>query len=94
MLAFAEKIYHLAHGTPELKARLFAPAPVGKSLDFTPRTEAEVAASEAENKKSRKVAAGIHQYLLVLVEDEIPPPLDEREGLFQKLLAKLGRLKG
>lgn len=95
LFVLTQNIYRLADGTPELKKYLFGHAPDGQDADFTDETKIAVAASEAEKKKSREIAAGIEQHLLVLVdEDENLLPPNERKSVFQKLLAKLGRLKG
>lgn len=93
LFALAEKIHRLADETPELKKYLFGNVPDGMDANFTIWTKRKVAASEAEKKKSREIAAGIGQHLLVLVKDEKPLETDDRDGLFNWLLAKLGLSK-
>lgn len=90
MLALGEKIYRLAHGTPELNKHLFGRAPDGASAGFTYSTKKKIAELEEKNRMKREVEPGILQHLLVLVEDEKPLETDDREGLFEWLLAKLG----
>ena len=93
LVTLAENIYRLVDGTPELKKYLLGNAPDGKNLNVITSTKEAVKASEKEKKKSRQLAAGISQDLLELVEDEVPPKSDDREGLFKWLLTQLGVLK-